>query len=129
MTDASDIMELETAFWQSMVDQTPGKAAAMLTEEAANVAMYGIHHFSPSEYARMADEGPIKLTGFSFSDARVIFPHPDVAVATYKVTQRIEVDGASQEMTCFDTTTWVKDAGTWRAAVHTETPEQRPPSE
>ena len=53
MATSAEIMKLETEFWQSMVDQEPKKAAAMLTDEAANVAMFGIHHFSPSEYVKM----------------------------------------------------------------------------
>jgi hypothetical protein len=124
MATAAEIMQLETSFWQSMVDQEPQKAAALLTEEAASVAMYGIHHFSPSEYVTMAEEGPAKLTTFSFSEEKVIFPTPDVAVATYKVDQSFEMDGEPQEMTCFDTTTWVNCGGRWLAVAHTETPER-----
>jgi hypothetical protein len=128
MTTGAEIMKLETTFWQSMVDQDPKKAAAMLTERTANVAMFGINHFSPSEYVKMAEEGPARLTAFSFSDEHVIFPTPDVAVATYKVKQGFEMNGKPQEMTCFDTTTWVNCDGKWLAAAHTETPEQQGPS-
>ncbi len=127
MAASAEIMKLETEFWQSMVDQEPRKAAAMLTDEAANVAMFGIHHFSPSEYVKMAEQGPARLTAFSFSDERVMFPAPDVAVATYKVKQSFEVNGKAHEMTCFDTTTWINRGGKWLAAVHTETPEQQGP--
>lgn len=127
MATSAEIMKLETAFWQSMVDREPKKAAAMLTDKAANVAMFGIHHFSPSEYVKMAEEGPARLTAFSFSDEQVMFPAPDVAVATYKVRQSFEMKGKPQEITCFDTTTWVNLDGKWLAAVHTETPEQQGP--
>jgi len=125
MTSSAEIMQLETDFWQSMLDQQPAKAAAMLPERAAMVAMYGIHHFGPAEYMKMAEQGDARITGFSFADAQVIFPADNVAVATYKVRQRFEMKGKPQEMTCFDSTTWVKRDGKWLAAVHTETPEQQ----
>lgn len=125
MTTSAEIMELEVAFWQSMLDQQPAKAAALLTEKAAMVAMYGVHHFSPADYIRMAEEGPARVMGFSFSDEQVFFPADNVAIATYKVRQSFEVDGKPQEMTCFDSTTWVKQHGKWLAAAHTETPEQQ----
>ena len=127
MATSADIMELETAFWQALVDRDPRKAAAMLTGKAVNVAVYGIHHFSPSDYVTMAEDGPVRLTAFTFSDAQVLFPTPNVAVASYTVRQRFEMDGEPQEQTCFDTTTWVHCAGTWRAAAHTETPAQQVP--
>ncbi|WP_423457216.1 nuclear transport factor 2 family protein [Ottowia sp. VDI28] len=122
MATKADIMKLETEFWQSLVDQAPEKAAALLTGEAANVAMYGIHHFSPAEYLKMAKDGPAKLTSFLFSNEKVFFPAPDVAVATYEARQSFEMNDTVHEMICFDTTTWVKSNGKWLAAVHTETP-------
>lgn len=128
MATSAEIIKLETAFWQAMVDQEPEKAAAMLTDTAANVAMFGVHHFSPSEYVKMAEDGPARITAFSFSDEQVIFPTPDVAVMTYKVKQSFELNGEPQEMTCFDTTTWVNLGGKWLAVVHTETPEQKAPA-
>lgn len=125
MTTAADIMKLETEFWQSMMDQKPEKAAALLASQAANVALFGIHHFSPVEYIRMAREGPAKLTSFAFSNEKVIFPTPEVAIATYEVTQGFLMQGQAHETVCFDTTTWVRSDGRWLAAVHTETPRQK----
>ena len=107
-----------------MADQRPEQAAAMLAAEAVSVAMFGIHHFSPSEYLSMAQTDQTKLTIFEFSNEKVIFPIADVAVATYEVKQVFEMAGKSHEMICFDTTTWVKNNGRWLAAAHTETQKQ-----
>ena len=125
MATSAEILELERAFWQAMVDQEPAKAAALLPDKASMVAMYGVHHFSPAEYVAMAEQGTARVTGFSFSDEEVFFPIDDVAILTYKVRQSFEVDGMPQEMTCYDSTTWVKRDGKWLAAAHTETPEQQ----
>ena len=121
MSSHIEIMKLEAEFWQAMADQRPEQAAALLAAEAVSVAMFGIHHFSPSEYLSMAQTGPAKLTFFEFSNEKVIFPITDVAVATYEVKQIFEMDGKSHEMICFDTTTWVRNNGRWLAAAHTET--------
>lgn len=85
MTTSAEIMQREKEFWQAMVEQDHKKAASMLTEEAANVSAFGVHHFTPSDYVKMAEEGDAKITEFSFSEEKVIFPAPDVAIATYKV--------------------------------------------
>ena len=127
MPSAAEIMKLEKKFWQAMVDQHPEEAAKLLTDEAANAAMFGIHHFSPDEYLEMAKQGPAKLKSFTFSDEKVIFPAPNVAVATYEANQTFEMDGKVHEMVCFDTTTWVERDGKWLAAVHTETEKKSPP--
>ncbi|WP_418126047.1 nuclear transport factor 2 family protein [Variovorax sp. 160MFSha2.1] len=124
MTTPSDIMKLEAEFWQSVVNGEPEKAAALLTEPAANVAMFGIHHFTPDEYIKMAKEGPAKLTAFTFSNEKVLFPSTEVAVATYEVSQSFEMNGKTQQMVCLDTTTWIKRGGKWLAVVHTETEKQ-----
>ena len=124
MSSHTEIMKLEVEFWQAMADQRPEQAAALLAAEAVSVAMFGIYHFSPSEYLAMAQTGPAKLISFEFSNEKVIFPIADVAVATYEVKQIFEMDGKSHEMACFDTTTWVKTNGRWLAAAHTETQKQ-----
>lgn len=124
MGNADEIMRLETEFWQAMVDQEPDKAAALLTEPAVSVAMFGIHHFTPAEYVQMAKQGSARIESFRFSDEKVIFPADDVAIASYQVRQRFRMDGKQHDMDCFDTTTWVKVDGRWRAAAHTETPKQ-----
>ena len=93
MSSHIEIMKLEAEFWQAMADQRPEQAAALLAAEAVSVAMFGIHHFSPSEYLSMAQTGPAKLTFFEFSNEKVIFPIADVAVATYEVKQVFEMAG------------------------------------
>lgn len=124
MTRAAEIMQLETEFWQSLLDDEPERAAALLTETATSVAKFGIHHFTPAEYITMARKGPAKLTAFAFSNDKVLFPTPDVAIATYEVEQKFEMNGELQEMVCLDTTTWVRRDGRWLAAAHTETAKQ-----
>lgn len=124
MTTQKDIMELERQFWQAIVDTDVDTAISLLDGESVSVSGWGIHHFSPSEYRKMASSGDARVTAFKFSEERVVFPAPDVAIATYKADQSITVSGKSQDMVVYDTTTWVRKDGAWLASAHTETVRQ-----
>ncbi len=124
MTTQKNIMELERQFWQAIVDMDVDTAISLLDKESVSVSGWGIHHFSPAEYKEMPSSGDARVTAFKFSEERVIFPTPDVAIAAYKADQSITVSGKSQDMVVYDTTTWVRKNGTWVASVHTETVRQ-----
>lgn len=122
MTTQKDIMELERRFWQAMVDMDVETAISLLDGESVSVAGGGIHHFSPAEYKEMALAGNARITAFKFSDDRVIFPTPEVAIAAYKADQSFTMGGKSHDMVVYDTTTWIRKDGKWVASAHTETP-------
>jgi hypothetical protein len=50
-------------------------------------------------------------------------PSDDVAIATYRVHQKMEMDGKPMEMDVVDSSTWVRIGGDWKCAAHTECPE------
>lgn len=125
MATHDGIMELERRFWQSMKDGDIDVAVALLDEPSTSVNGWGIHHFTPAGYKAMALSGNARITAFEFFDERVIFPLPDVAVATYKARQSFTLDGMTHDMVVHDTTTWVRKGGRWLACAHTETPEQK----
>jgi ketosteroid isomerase-like protein len=119
-----EIMALERGFWRAMRDDDVDAAVEMLDDESAVASAMGIHHFDPAGYRKMAEDGPMRLTGFEFADERVFFPVPDVAIVTYAVRQTFEIDGQAQTMNAHDTTTWVRKNGRWVAVLHTESPHQ-----
>lgn len=125
MSTQEEIMGLERKFWQSMADMDVDTAAALLDEQSTSASGQGIHYFDPAQYKAMAVSGDARITSFEFSDEKVIFPTPDVAIASYKARQSFTMDGKSHEMVVYDTTTWVRKAGRWVASAHTETPEQK----
>lgn len=124
MATRDEIMELERRFWQAMQDMQVDAAVAMLDVHSTSVSGWGLHHFSPAEYKAMALSGKGRITSFELSDEQVIFPLPDVAVATYTARQCFTMDGEAHEMVVYDTTTWVRKDGQWLACAHTETPKQ-----
>jgi len=122
---ANAIIDLETKFWQSMVDNDTDTALAMLCEPSLMVSSKGAMRFGHEDFRRMAEKGAMKLQSYQLSDMQVVFPNDDTAVLTYHARQttapRGQSDGAmTEEMN--DSSTWVKDGDAWKCAVHTETP-------
>ncbi|RZA17976.1 MAG: nuclear transport factor 2 family protein [Lysobacteraceae bacterium] len=121
MSDASQQIErLEHAFWQSMVDGDPAVATGMLAERALMVSGHGAMAFDHAGYTKMARDGAHKLVDYTLSDMQVLFPSDGVAIATYKVDQLVEHEGASKAMAAVDSSTWVRTDGAWKCVAHTE---------
>lgn len=127
MTTQDEIMDLERRFWQSMVDMDIDTAVSLLDEQSTSAGARGIRYFDPAGYGEMARSGNARLTSFEFFDERVVFPIPDVAIASYGARQSFTMDGRSHGMVVYDTTTWVRKSGKWLASAHTETPAQEEP--
>ena len=119
-TRKGEIERLEKAFWQSMVDGKPDVATAMLTEPAKMVSSHGTMTFDHAAYTKMARNDRHKLVDYAFSDMDVLFPTDDVAVATYRVRQSMEMDGQPVVKDVCDSSTWVRVDGQWRCVMHTE---------
>jgi hypothetical protein len=69
----------------------------------------------------MTEQGDWELDAFEFSDVQVIFPVEDTAIIAYKVHQTGTMKGQEMDLNCADSTTWVRDGGAWKCALHTET--------
>src|SRR5687767_4594171 len=123
-TPTETLIDLETKFWQSMVDQDTETAVAMIAEPALMVTGMGAIKFDRAGYREMAKKAPSVLTSFKLSDVQVVFPNDATAVVSYHVKQgvasRDKSDNKTQEMN--DTSTWIKKDGNWQCVLHTETP-------
>ena len=125
MTNATrTLIDLETKFWQSMVDQDTDAALEMLCEPALMVSSHGAMKFDHAGYRKMAEQGPKVLTSYELSDVNVVFPNYATAIVTYRVRQgtapRGGKKGEVEEMN--DTSTWIRSGERWQCAIHTETP-------
>ncbi|MBT2747678.1 MULTISPECIES: nuclear transport factor 2 family protein [unclassified Lysobacter] len=117
-----EIERLEKSFWQSMLDGAPEVATRMLTEPAVMVSAHGTNKFDHAAYLKMANDDKFKLTDYEISGMDVIFPTDDVAVASYHVNQKMQMNGKPLEMEVYDTSTWVKVDDRWLCVMHTESP-------
>ncbi len=125
-TPSKTLIDLETKFWHSLVSQDTDTAIELLTEPALMVSAHGAMKFDHAAYRRMAEQGPMVVKSFEFSDMAVVFPNETTAVMSYHVKQGLSPRGKEettvQEMN--DTSTWVKTGDGWQCVMHTETPAQ-----
>jgi len=119
--DRKTIVDLETRFWQSMVDKDAKLAKSMIADECLITGPMGSMKIDPDKYEAMTEQGQWTLDSFEFSDLDVIFPSEDVAVIAYKVHQKGDMKGKAMDMKCADSSTWVRGGREWKCALHTET--------
>lgn len=123
-TTDNTLIALEKKFWQSMVDEDTDTAIAMLDEPALMVSSHGALQFDRAQYRKMAEDGPMVVKSFEFSDMQVMYPNDDTAVLTYRVKQAIAErgDGAKEiEQEMADSSVWLRKDGEWLCVMHTET--------
>ena len=121
---SSTLVDLETKFWQSMVDHETDVALNLLCEPALMVSSHGAMKFNHDAYRQMADQGSMEIKSFELNDMQVVFPNDSTAVLSYRVKQALAPRGkqATIEQEMNDTSTWVQTDQGWRCAMHTETP-------
>ncbi len=125
MREASDtLIQLETKFWESMVNQDTDTALELLNEPALMVSSHGAMKFDHAGYRKMAEQGSMVLKSFELSDVEVVFPNDTTAVLTYHVKQDMAQRGKSESTTqeMNDSSTWIRDGKRWQCVMHTETP-------
>ncbi|RYF44841.1 MAG: nuclear transport factor 2 family protein, partial [Comamonadaceae bacterium] len=112
MPDASQtIIDLETRFWQAMVDDDSDTATSLLAEPAIMVTEHGAFQFTHAQYRQMAKDGPVAVTSYAFDEVKVLFPNVETAVITYRVTQGVaprDDRAAPRQQVMHDSSTWVQ---------------------
>jgi hypothetical protein len=119
--DTHAIQNLETRFWQSMIDKDPTEAMTLIADECLVAGPAGTMRIDPEKYGEMTRRGDWTLKSFDLNKVEVVFPTDDVAVIGYTVHQTGDMKGQKMDLRCADTTTWVRQDGAWKALAHTET--------
>ena len=132
-TAAKTLIELETKFWQSMVDQDADAALQLLHEPAQMASAHGAMTFDHAGYRKMAEQGAMVVKSFELSNVEVLFPSETTAVMTYRVKQTVAAreggkngKGTVQDMS--DTSTWVYLDKRWQCVLHTESKMEAKPA-
>jgi hypothetical protein len=120
---AQTLSDLETKFWQAMVDQDTESAIRLLANPALMVSSHGAMEFEHERYGQMSTQGSMVMTAFELSNLQVHLANESPAILTYRVKQvvapRAGGDSLTQDM--LDTSTWVRDGADWRCVMHSET--------
>ena len=123
-TSAKTLIDLETKFWQSMVDQDTDAALQLLHDPAMMSTAHGAMKFDHAGYRKMAEQGPMVVKSFALSDVEVMFPTATTAAMTYHVKQSVGARDGRQSKTqdMSDTSTWIHLSNRWQCVLHTESP-------
>jgi hypothetical protein len=115
-----EIIDLETQFWQTMVDRDGGTATGLMADKSIITGAQGASSIDRNSFAKMMADGKWQLHEFAFDDVEVISPTPDVAVIGYTVKEKLSIDGKRLTLEAADASTWVKGVDGWKCILHTE---------
>jgi len=110
------ITSLEKSAWEAFKNKQTDAFKALLSKDFCGVYADGIKNLD----AEVAEMAKTDLTDYSFADVKVVFPHPKVAVITYKATQHATSGGQDMSGTYNTGSVWVQQGGKWLGALHTE---------
>lgn len=114
-----EILELEHRYWQAMKERDGGMTT-MLTDDGCIVAgSQGVAQIGRAAIGDMTTKATYELKDFRLTDP-VVRIVGDVAIIAYKVHEDLVVDGKPVSLDAADSSTWVKKAGAWVCAAHTE---------
>ena len=121
-TSAKTLIDLETKFWQSMVDQDTDTALQLLHDPAQMATAHGAMKFDHAGYRKMAEQDVMVVTDFALSKVEVVFPDETTAVLTYQVKQTVAArdGGKSTTQNMSDTSTWIHRDTRWQCVLHTD---------
>jgi hypothetical protein len=111
------ITSLEKSAWEAFKNKQTEAFKALLSKDFYAVYSDGIKTLD----AEVANMAKTDLRDYSFADAKVVFPHPKVAVITYKATQQATSGGQDMSGNYNCGSVWVQHSGKWVGVFHTET--------
>ena len=114
------VIDLETRFWQTMIDKDVDTALTLIAEPSIVTGAQGAASITKDAFAKMMSGGKWDLHQFEFEDIQFSTPAPNIAVLGYKVTEEVTVDGKKQTLKAADASVWVKQGDKWLCSLHTE---------
>jgi hypothetical protein len=112
----STITDLEKSAWEAYKNKQADAFKTLMSKEYYGVYAEGMKTLD-DELANMAKSD---LRDYSFSDVKVVFPHPKIAVMTYKAKVQATSDGKDISGTYNSGSVWIQQGGKWVGALHTE---------
>ncbi len=115
-TSESTIIDLEKSAWEAYKNKQADAFKALLSKDYYGVYSDGVKTLD----VEVADMSKSDLRDYSFSDVKVVFPHPKMAVMTYKAKVQATADGKDTSGTYNTASVWVQQDGKWVGALHSE---------
>ena len=116
----STITDLEKSAWEAYKNKRADAFKALMSKDYYGVYAEGVKTLD----TEVADMAKSDLRDYSFSDIKVVFPHPKMAVMTYKAKVQATADGKDMSGTYNSGSVWVRQGDKWVGAFHTESKAQ-----
>jgi hypothetical protein len=116
----NEILDLEKRFWTSMKDKDVSAALQLTADPCIVTGAQGVSTIDKGTFTKMMSAAKWDLRDFSIDDVQVQQLGEDVAIIGYKVHEDITVEGSRLTLEAADTSTWVRQNGSWLCAMHTE---------
>ncbi len=115
-SEQQEILGLENRYWRAVQDHDVGTAVSLTRFPCIVSGPQGARAIDEPTYRKMMRAHVDQVKSFEIRDEQIEVLNSETAVIAY----RLESNGES----CFDTSTWIREGGEWRCALHTETPLQ-----
>ena len=119
-SNESAITDLEKSAWEAYKNKQADAFKALMSKNYCGVYAEGVKNLDKE----VADMAKTDLREYSFADMNVVFPHPKVAIVTYKATVQASSDGKDMSGTYNSGSVWIQQGGKWVGAFHTESKAQ-----
>ena len=115
-TNESTITDLEKSAWDAYKNKQAEAFKALMSKDYCGVYAEGVKNLD----AEVTDMAKSDLREYSFADVKLAFPHPKVAVMTYKATVQASADGKDISGTYNCGSVWVQRGKKWVGVLHSE---------
>ncbi|MGB3868084.1 MAG: nuclear transport factor 2 family protein [Flavobacteriales bacterium] len=116
-----ELQELETKYWQALKDKDGVACAELCADPSTVVGAQGIR-IIPQERMRtlIEEDTSFRLVHFKLHEMETRMLGPEVGVVTYRVDEKLVLEGKEVSFTAYDASVWVHRQGKWLCALHTE---------
>lgn len=115
------LFDLEKQFWQALKDGDVAAAVDLTDFPCIVTGPTGPARVDQPAFTAMMKDPRYTLEDFELDDdAEVRLLSDDVAIVAYKAHERVTVEGERLELDVADSSTWIRRAGRWVCAQHTE---------
>jgi Domain of unknown function (DUF4440) len=112
----SAITDVEKSAWEAYKNKQADAFKALMSKDYYGVYAEGIKTLD----TEVADMAKSDLRDYSFSDVKVVFPRPNLAVVTYKANVQASAEGKDVSGTYNSSSVWLRKGKKWVGVLHTE---------
>lgn len=122
MSDAieSELVELEQEYWRAIQAGDVARMAGLTDFPCVLTGGRGVVCLDEAQLRAMMEADNWHINQFHLADFRVRRLTDDVALVAYTVCEKLTVEGEKLSLEAADSSVWVRRAGHWRCAHHSE---------